>query len=64
VIKNDLQNNLTGGKRMKRQATASLIKIFTTPFAYEKVIYQGTLRGCKKRIKPSQKDRFRIDFKK
>jgi len=47
-----------------KQATASLIKIFTTPFAYEKVVYQGTLRGCKKRIKPSQKDRFRIDFKK
>ena len=46
-----------------KQATASLIKIFTTPFAYEKVVYQGTLRGCKKRIKPSQKDRFRIDFK-
>ena len=28
----------------------------------DKVVYQGTLRGCKQRIKPSQKDRFEIKF--
>ena len=28
----------------------------------DKVIYRGTLKGAKKRIKPSQKDRFEIRF--
>lgn len=28
----------------------------------DKVIYRGTLRGCKNRIKPSQKDRYEIVF--
>jgi len=50
--------------KQKQPITASLIKMFTYPFKYEKVVYQGTLRGCKKRIKPSQKNRFRIEFKK
>lgn len=28
----------------------------------DKVVYRGTLKGCKKRIKPSQKNRFEIRF--
>ena len=44
----------------KEKKKAVLIKKFVEwP---DKVIYRGTLRGCKKRIKKSQKDRFEIQF--
>jgi len=30
----------------------------------DKIVYEGTLRGAKKRIPPSKKDRYEIQFKK
>ena len=50
----------------EKQKTASLIKMYSFQDGgqSEKVIYTGTLRGCKKRIPPSKKDQFRIDFTK
>lgn len=41
--------------------TATLIKMFDD--YPDKIVYQGTLRGAKKRIPPSKKDQFRIEFK-
>jgi len=42
--------------------TATLIKMFRD--FPDKIVYQGTLRGCKKRIPPSKKDQYKIEFKK
>ena len=52
-------------KDKTKTATATLVKLweFETGEIREKPIYSGTLRGCKKRIPPSKKDQFRIDFK-
>ena len=51
---------------MKSQKkTATLIKVWDHDGFYrEKVIYQGTLRGAKKRVPPSKKEQFRIEFAK
>ena len=50
----------------EKNATATLVKIweFDDGEVKEKPIYSGTLKGCKKRIPPSKKDQFRIEFKK
>ena len=52
-------------KAKTKTATATLVKLweFETGEIREKPIYSGTLRGCKKRIPPSKKEQFRIDFK-
>lgn len=42
--------------------TCTLIKKFRD--YPDKIIYQGTLRGAKKRIPPSKKDQYEIQFKK
>ena len=44
----------------KHKKKASLIKVFN---GYpDKVIYRGTLKEAKKRIPPSKKDQFRVEF--
>jgi len=50
----------------EKNATATLVKLweFENGETRERPVYSGTLRGCKKRIPPSKKDQFRIDFKK
>ena len=46
-----------------KKKTATLIKVWDhNGFYREKIIYQGTLRGAKKRIPPSKKEQFRIVF--
>jgi len=49
----------TGSHHLKhKDVTAALVKKFR---GYpDKVIYRGTLKGCKKRIPPSKKDQFEI----
>ena len=47
--------------RTRNNKTATLIKMFDG--WDDKIIYQGTLKGAKKRIPPSKKDQYRIDFK-
>ena len=53
-------------KEKNKNAKASLIKVWTFEggSTREKVVYSGTLRGCKERIPPSKKDQFKIEFKK
>lgn len=50
----------------KNQGTATLIKTWTMEdgSTREKVVYQGYLKAAKKRIPPSKKDQFRIEFQK
>lgn len=45
----------------QQHATATLIKMWEMEDGNirEKVIYQGTLKGAKKRIPPSKKNQFR-----
>ena len=47
-------------EKNKNGKRAVLLKVYSDGF--EKPVYRGTLRGAKKRIKPSQKDRFKIVF--
>ena len=47
---------------MKENKTATLIKKFKD--YPDKIIYQGTLKGAKRRIPPSKKDQYEIQFKK
>lgn len=53
-------------KGKKSNGTATLIKTWTLQdgSTREKIIYQGHLKEAKKRIPPSKKDQFRIEFKK
>jgi hypothetical protein len=48
------------GKRQKPKATVNLVKMFRD--YPDKVIYRGTLKEAKRRIPPSKKEQFRIDF--
>lgn len=49
----------------KQKGTATLIKMWemSDGSTREKVVYQGFLKAVKKRIPPSKKDQFRIEFK-
>jgi len=47
-------------KNKKHPFEYQLFKMFDTPYKHEKMIYKGSKRGCETRIKPSQKDRFRV----
>lgn len=44
----------------KQKPTVKLVKMFRN--YPEKVIYTGNLKEAKKRIPPSKKEQFRIDF--
>lgn len=50
----------------KKKQTATLIKMWTLESGdhIERIIYQGTLKEAKKRIPPSKKSQFRIEFAK
>lgn len=53
-------------KTKQKNGTATLIKMWSMSdgSTREKVVYQGYLKAAKKRIPPSKKDQFRIEFKK